>query len=260
MPLSGTDNLLWAAGLVGHLLLLGVLLGKGRARQFPFFTALILNSVLRTLLLKALVSNEEAYLLVYLVTNVMDCLLQLAVTYEIATHTFKPLGHWAKDTRKAILLLVGVSLAIGLGLTLLASPDRPTLLGDLVIKVNFFSSALQVELFLGMLALAATVGLPWKTHVARIAYGLGAYSLVGVLVGTGFTMYDKIEGMPGRGALIHTRQLLYLVCVGYWIVTLWQDAPQPRELPPQLRERLSVLNARVAYDLSKLRSGSRLDL
>lgn len=257
MLLTGTDNLLWAAGLLGHLCLLGVLLAKGRARQFPLFTALIVSNVLRTCLLKMLLKNQDLYLQAWLGANLLDCVLQLGVTYEVASHTFRPLGRWAPDTRNAILLLLGASLALGFALTLWASPAQGTALQSFVIRGNFFASALQTELFVGMLVLAATVGLPWKTHVARIAYGLGGFSLVGVLVGAAFSMYGKMDHMPERSAVIHTRQSLYMVCLLFWVVTLWREAPAPRELPPQLSQRLRALNARVAYDLYTLRSGRK---
>ena len=41
MPLSGADLLFWVAGFLGHIVLLGVLLGRRRATEFPRFTALI---------------------------------------------------------------------------------------------------------------------------------------------------------------------------------------------------------------------------
>lgn len=40
------------------------------------------------------------------------------------------------------------------------------------------------ELFVGMLSLSVTVGLPWKSHTTRIACGLGIYSGICVLIET----------------------------------------------------------------------------
>ncbi len=42
-----------------------------------------------------------------------------------------------------------------------------------------------------MMALSIDARLPWKTHVAKIAQGLGAYSLIGVLIETGHSYFGS---------------------------------------------------------------------
>ena len=125
MPLSNLDRLLWAVGLCGHLLLLGVLFGRRRAVRFPFFTTLIAASVLRTLTLFVVHRNSDAYALVYMGTDGLDVLLQLAVVYEVAWHTFRPLGRWAPDARRGMAVLIGGSLLIASLLTWLSAPGAP---------------------------------------------------------------------------------------------------------------------------------------
>ena len=46
-----TDHLIWAAGLLGHLLLLGVLFARKRVHRFPWFTLLIVLYLLRSIAL-----------------------------------------------------------------------------------------------------------------------------------------------------------------------------------------------------------------
>ena len=58
---------------------------------------------------------------------------------------------------------------------------------------NLFAAALQSELFVAMMALSIDARLPWKTHVAKIAQGLGAYSLLGVLIETGHSYFGVVE-------------------------------------------------------------------
>jgi hypothetical protein len=46
----------------------------------------------------------------------------------------------------------------------------------------------------------------------------------------------------------------YLICVMYWIVMLWRDAPAPRELPAEIRSQLVAFQRLLEYDLRKLRA------
>ena len=248
------DRLLWAAGFFGHLVLLGVLFRRRRAARFPAFTALIGASVLRTVILFSLINQEEAYGIAYLATAILDVTLQFAVVYEVASHVFRPLGRWAPDTRRGLLWLISISVAIALTLTWLAGPISDGWENAVLRKTTFFGSSLMAELFLGMVALSVTVGLPWKTHVARIAHGLGVFAIINTSLDAGHTLHGSVYGARVDPVLTLTRMLVYLGCVLYWIVTLWQEAPQPRELPAKMVAELQLLNARLAYDLYALRN------
>lgn len=256
MPVSGLDRLFWAAGFFGHLVLLAVLFRKDRARRFPFFTALIAFEVVRTVVL--FVEREHgtraAYLWTYLAVSLVDLSLQLAVAYEVASHVFRPMGRWATDVRSGLIWLGWGSLAVASGLTWLAAPSSPQWKFAALIKGNFFSASLLSELFLGMVVLSVTVGLPWRTHVARIAYGLGAFSVLDVLIEVAHTIYGGVYQANLGEVLTTTRKVLYLLVLGFWIVTLWQEAPETRELPEEMREQISRLQARLAYDLYTIRN------
>ena len=260
MILSDLDTLLWAAGLFGHVLLLGVLLGRHRAAQFPFFTAFIGGSVLRTLILIFLARHYVArtyFLSYWSLAILVDVALQSAVVYEAAGHVFRPLGHWAADARKGMTGLVFTSLLVAGVLTWLATPVSSFWQKSLVEKGNFFVSVLMSELFVGMVILSVTVGLPWRTHVARIAQGLGAYAILDLALEACHALYGRDYLAHVDVLLTDTGKILYLSCVVYWIVTLFQNAPAPRELPVAARQHLRELSARLTYDLYTLRSGRR---
>lgn len=253
MPLSGMDRSLWAAGLFGHVTLLSVLLARRRSARFPMFTALIATNIARTVLLYCLRDAEAAYRAAYVATHFLDTALQLAVVYEVARHVFRPGGRWAPDVHHTIFWLLWTSLAVASTLTLLAAPDAPGLESRLLLKSGFFSSALMSELFLGMVALSVTVGLPWRTHDARIAHGLGVFSLLDLAIEAVHTVHGGAGALNVQDVLTSARMIVYLGCLVYWIVTLWQEAPEPRDLPLKLIAELRLLNARVAYDLGTLR-------
>jgi hypothetical protein len=257
MHLTGLQLLFWTVGLLGHLLLLGVLLIRRRARQFPVFTTLIALDVVRTLVLYGvgLHGGKVAYFYTYWTLGAVDVTLQLGVAYELAAQVFRPLGKWAPDVHRSFLWLLSGSLAAAALLTLISQPARQDWVRSLILRGNFFSSVLMSQLFVGMIALSVTVGLPWKTYVARIAQGLGTYSVLEILIDTGHSYLSA--GSNIAFTLSQIRMIVYLLCLGYWIVMLWRDAPAPKELPEEMRRQLYLLQRRVEYDLQRLRALKR---
>ncbi len=257
MHLTGAILFFWAAGLTAHIVLFVVLLSRHRVRTFPAFTTLIAVNILNSIVLLevAVHGSKHAYFVAYFAFAILDLVLQLSVTYELASHVFCPTGTWARDIRKGFLMLVVGSIAIALALACLPSPPEKTILGMLLDRGNLFSSALQCELFVGMIAFSSTAGLPWNTHVARIAQGLGFYSLVELLVEAGHNIL--VRNTAAYSSMTYLRMSTYLLCASYWIVMLWLPAPAPQELPEEARRQLFTLQRRVEYDLRKLRALKR---
>jgi hypothetical protein len=185
-------------------------------------------------------------------------LIQLGVVYEIATHVFAPLGKWAPDVRHSFIRLAGGSLLIALVLMLLASPARVRVMETVVTRGMFFSSALMTELFVGLVVLSAGAGLPWKTDVARIAQGQGAYSLVCVIIDTSMSWLGWAHQANTIHLLSQIRITALLGVLAYWIVTLWQDAPEPREMPDSMRMQIFHLQRQVEYDLGRIRGWRKI--
>lgn len=256
MHLTGIDLLFWVAGFVAHIVLLLILWFRHRVATFPFFTSLIVSYVIRTIVLYfiALAGNKHAYLVAYLSLGSVDLTLQLCVVYEMASHVFRPLGNWAPDARISLAWIVLASIAIAAGLTWLSAiPPAHTLLRTILVRGNFFSAVLMAELFAGMIALSVTIRLPWKTHAARIAQGLGFYSFVCILIEAGHSYFGIDHNVRIAADLTYFRMLSYMICAGYWIVTLWLDAPVPKTLPKKMKEHLLTLQRLVEADLQRIR-------
>ena len=259
MHLTGIDYLLWAAGFLLEAVLLVILLWRRRARSFPFFTAWIAETIVTEVILYIIYryGTKQAYLVGYLWAGCIDLGLQLCVFYELASHVFRPVGRWAPDVRRSFAGIVGVSVIIAVGLTWLTTPPSRTWMRTLVIRGNFSSSVLMSELFVGMVVLSATVKLPWKTHVARISQGLGVYSVIGILTEAGHSLFGLDRAARMSTAFSYIRISSFLLCVGYWIVMLWREAPAPRPLPEEMRVQLVGLQRRVEWDLQKIRVWKR---
>jgi len=259
MHLTGLDLLFWAAGFGAHLVLLAVLVIRRRFKVFPIFTAFTFANVVRTaaLYLVQIYGTRFSYFFTYWSLAVLDTVLQLSVVYEMYSLTFRPLGRWAKDLHGAFVWLVTGSIAIAAGLTWLATPNAPLWMQVVMIKGSFFASACMSELFVGMVVLAVKSGLPWKTHVARISQGFGLYSIVDVLIEAGHSYFGLEHNSQAYTTLSHFRMTAYLLCVSWWIVMLWRNAPESRRLPDNMRGQLIQLQNMVYSDLEKIRARKR---
>jgi hypothetical protein len=256
MHLTGLDFFFWAVGFLENLGLLFVLWYRRLVKSFPFFTALATLSVIRTVVLYLVLNygTKESYFITYWSLAIIDTMLQLGIVYEIAGRVFRPVGVWAHDVRGSFIWMVGLSAIVALGLSWLASPPARTWMQSLVTKGTLFAAALMSELFVLMMALSISARLPWRTHVAKIAQGLGAYSLVSVLIETGHSYFGVGGEVRTFLALSHIRIAAYLTCVAYWAVMLWRAEQPSREMTQEMRERLFTLQRRVEYDLQNLRS------
>ena len=256
MPLTGLDLFFWAAGFVVNLGLLFVLWYRRRARVFPFFTALITVSAVKTVILYFVHQYGTIfdYRYTYLSLAFLDTMLQLCVVYEIASRVFRPLDVWAEDVRSSFVWLVSLSLLVAFALTWLASAPARTWMQNLTTRGNLFASSLLSELFVVMMALSVNAGLPWKTHVAKIAQGLGAFSLISVLVDTGHSYFGISREQPAFLLISHVRMAAYLGCVAYWMINLWPNEQPARMMTQEMRKKMFTLQMQVEYHLRDLRS------
>jgi hypothetical protein len=259
MRLTGLDFFFWAAGLPVNLGLLFVLWYRRRVQSFPFFTALIALSVVRTIVLYFVYTYEskQSYFYTYWSLVTLDTVLQICVVYEVASRVFRPLDAWARQLQGSFALLVTLSIAVAMGLSWLASPPARTWKQAFVTKGNLFSEALMSELFVAMMALAVSARIPWRTHVAKIAQGLGAYSLISMVIESGHTYFGVGGEMPLFIVLSRVRIAAYLACVGYWTINLWRAEQPSREMTGAMRQELFALQTWVDYHLKDMRSQNK---
>ncbi len=259
MQLTGLDRLFWALSFLENVALLAVLIGRRRVSTLPVFSTLIAANIFRTIVLYLTLhySTSHRYFYTYWTLAILDTALQLGLAYELTSHVFQPMAEWARDVRKSIFTMVGLSVLVAAGLTWLASPPTDKIKTAIVIRGDFFSSALMSELFVVMIALSVSFGLPWRTHVARVAQGYGTFALVGLVTDAAHNYFDPYNAHISYESISHLQRGTYVLCLGYWIVTLAMEEPEPRRMPERLHDELRLLQQRAASILSSLRaSGS----
>lgn len=262
MHLSGYVLAKWAFGFVDQLVLIAVLLIRRRYVRFPVFTASAFYGLARSITLFLIWRfvyhrTQHYYYYTQVWLGIVDEIIQLLVFYELASQVFCPSGEWAPDIRRAFLWLTGTSIVFAVLLAWLSTPPVIESIQSFVLRTNFLSSALMSELFVGILWLSTTAGLPWKTHVARIAQGVGAYSLACLILGTIINYLGFGRGTEAYRVIVEIRGDVGTVISLYWIATLWQEAPEPRQLPDAMRMQIYTLQRRVENDLIRIRNWRR---
>lgn len=251
MHLSGLDKFLWAAGFIPAVLLVVVLVVRGRWRQFPVLTAWMAFQVVRTVLLFWLYEHGAFhwYARVYLGGLWVDFALQLGVAIEIARIVLRPTGTWVHDA-KAWFAAVGLAGAVTAALLAWwVSPPAPTAMLAWRIRGNLFTSLVICELFVAMSFTANRLGLGWRNHVMAVGQGLTAWT--GVMVVT--TALQSFFGTQRLFVTLdHVREFAYTAATLWMIVQLWIPEPQRQPIDPGLHSYILALHRQVEYDLQRL--------
>jgi hypothetical protein len=247
-------QVLWTLTFAAQLVLLVVLLGRDRARRYPWFTAGIALAALR-LMAEILLAGRMATLpLQEILLPLADlaAVVGLLVLIELARRAFSGFRRMMRSLARPWQWLW---FAIVLGLWSVASsvvvgwgpwPARSnlaldTLLGKLRLmqllaqKGDLLVALLTVELGLLVVLFGRRFKAGWRSHAQMIAIGLStvAISLLALqatvmsIVRTAHTHsqqeYERIVGLVTN--LVNANKLVYLCALVWWIVWLWLDEP-----------------------------------
>jgi hypothetical protein len=216
-----TNHLIFAAGLLGHLLLLAVLFKRKRVARFPWFTLLIIFYVVRSVgLVAALrVSGHPAPLFASMIIDLTDVLLQCAVLAELSWNSLQPLGTIRRFTVPLLLVASGIVIVNRL------APPGHTTLRTILVLMHFLLSVLMVEWAIVLAFLLRSLRLSWRSHVAAISFGFGVYSAA-LLAGGGY--FTTAREMRDYVYFSFFRIIVYLLIVLFWSISLWFAEPGAR--------------------------------
>ena len=211
-----TNHLIWAAGLLGHLLLLAILFMRKRVARFPWFTLLIIFYVVRSVGLVAALrlSGHPAPLF-----PSMDILLQCAVLAELSWNSLEPLGGIRRFTVPLLLVASGILIVMRL------APSGHASLRTILVLLHFLLSVLMVEWAIVLAFLLRPLRLSWRSHVAAISFGFGVYSAA-LLAGGGY--FTTGREMRDYVFFSFFRIFVYLLILLFWSVSLWFAEPGSR--------------------------------
>ncbi len=256
MNLTILDNVLWAAGFLGHVALLLVLGVRGRWRTFPVFTSVTAYQAAVSLVLFAAsrLGGEHAYDVVYWTAAAGSFAFQIALIYEIASIVLRPTGTWVRDARRSFLLWSGTGVLVALGAAGAVTPSASSSLSTWEVRGVLFTSLLTCEVFLAMSAAANRLGLQWRSHVMALGQGLTVWALISLMSDAA---HIALGWNRDFAILDYLRMYSYLGALGFWIAAFWLPERQRAPLYPDMREYLVALHRRVQYDLDRLNASKK---
>ena len=235
---------LWTLTFAAHLVLLVVLLGRDRARHFPWFTTAIALVALRLISSRLLAGRLPQIELgeIFIVLADLSAIVGLIVVVELARRAFN------RAPRRLLLIWGIVALAIG-GVVLATwgtwpawktlKPSTPmAILGIMQLFAQKTGVLVDVTtVCLGFLVafFGSRYGTGWRGHAQRIAIGLSTASLAQLAVQIIWEIiakttvphsmeeYQRVVGL--REKLFNANSVVYLLVTIWWIACLWIDEP-----------------------------------
>jgi len=260
---SGIDQIFWLAEFFGELTLIAVLLHRREFRSFPIFLSYVGATLVEGPVLFWVFhhSSEHNYLRTYVVTSVIDDVLQLGLLIEIAYAVLLP-DH--RSWRRAVLagiafcLLLGISISCLLSFSGNSSPAGYKAVFGTLQTVNFIFSYTRLGLFAAIAAFSQMLGITWRNHVIRLAAGLAFYSAVSVVVQLSLSHLAAGNHVLYTNSyyLLQRIQVIgYLMALAFWVWSFLQkDAPR-KEFTPQMQRILVTISQAAHRDRVNLTRG-----
>lgn len=236
---------LWTLTFAAQLVLLTVLLGRERARRYPWFTASIAVNAL-SLLSEELLTGRMAKIPLQAIAGALaeiEAIVGLLVVLELTRLAFAGTSRrtWIVWTLALAALVGGALVALGpwpatwKDLAWDSVLGRLRLMQFLAQKTDLIASLFAVEL--GLLAALFGSGFKagWKSHTQRIAIGLGSFAAASLgaqlavqhIARTAqFHSRAEYERLVGRvNNLFSASEAVYVAVLVWWIACLWIDEP-----------------------------------
>jgi multidrug transporter EmrE-like cation transporter len=221
------DNVLWLTGFALNLGLLCVLLQKRRFQKFPWFTLLIAQDAVQTIVLFCVHRHPAINFYTYWSFEALDAILRLLVLYEVAHVLLAQCGMnlsaLARRYWSFLVVLVGVLVAFAL-----LTPSSPHLPVEIALRIGQMSS-ICVGGVISLLILATFFfGLRFRIHAQAVLYGLALYMFGKLWVHTLLLLLGDLQQWS---ALEVSLKPVYHLTLLIWIACLWFEELEVKPTP-----------------------------
>lgn len=252
MKFAVLDNVLWALSFAATVVLLAVLLLRGRWRQFPVFTAWMAFQTVYNIAMFVLYVRDDRswYIHVYWASLWLDFVLQACIVIELARIVLRPTETWVRDARRLFIAAGIGGAAVAAILTWWISPPN----GAFTIwnlRADLFTSLVICELFVAMSITANHLGLGWRNHVMAIGQGLTAWAGIATVS----SALQSYFGTHHYAVIDHLRIFAWIGAMAWISVQLWRPEPERLPLSEDLQKYILALHRKVEYDLRRLDAG-----
>ena len=237
-------QILWTLTFAALLVLLVVLLGRDRARRFPWFTASMALTAVRLLASRMLYDRIPQITMskIFLTLALVEALVTLLVAVEIARRAFAGASRRAWMIGTLCVLAVGALVLVAWGpwpawktLTAESSLALLRFIQLAAQKIGLFSNVLMIELGLLVVLLGSRFKAGWRSHTQQIAIGLSTAAIAQVAVRGIWqeialhaapqtqTEYERVMGIQDK--LYNANSAIFLAVLVWWIACLWINEP-----------------------------------
>jgi len=232
MNMGSWDNVLWLTGFALNLGLLCVLLHKRRFQKFPWFTLLIAQDAVQTIVLFGVHKYPRINFYTYWGFEALDALLRMLVLYEVARLLLAQCGMSISGVARrywsVIVVLVGVLFAFAW-----LTPSSPRLPVMLALRIGQMSSICVGGVTSLLILITFFFGLRFRIHAQAVLYGLALYMFGKLWVHTLLLLMGDLQHWS---ALEVSLKPVYHMTLLIWIAFLWFEEPEVR--PTQEMQRL----------------------
>jgi hypothetical protein len=252
-------QVIWTVTFAAYLVLLVVLLGRDRARRYPWFTASIVLLTLEMLGKRMLLGRLPQLTVAEIFLTIADLgvLLGLLVVAELARSAFAGMRRLNWIVGAVAMLAVGAGVLAVWGpwpawKTLTANSPLAVLgLMQLAAqKGELLVSVLTVEIGLLIVLFGRRFKAGWRSHTQQIAIGLSTAAIAELAkqgIYQAFVIasrahplnqadYERVIALVSR--IFNAKDVVYFAVLLWWIVCLWIDEPgveiaieAPAEIP-----------------------------
>lgn len=221
------DYVLWLTGFALNLGVLSVLLHKRRFQRFPWFTLLIAQDAVQTIVLFCVHDYPTINFYAYWGFEALDAVLRLMVLYEVAHVLLAQCGMSITGVARRYWSFFVVLAAVLAGAAWL-SPSSPYPTIKVALRIGQMS-ALCVGGLTSLLILATFFfGLRFRLHAQAVLYGLALYMFAKVWV---HTLLLLIGNLQQWAALEVSLKPVYHMTLLIWIACLWFEEPEVKASP-----------------------------
>jgi hypothetical protein len=241
-----TVQILWTLTFAALLVLLVVLLGRDRARRFPWFTASMVLTAVRLLASRMLFGRMPQLTTssIFLTLAAVEALVCLLVAIEIARRAFGGASRRAWITGTLALLAVGAGVLATWGpwpawKAITADSAMTVLrLTQLVAqKTSLLSDVLTVGVGLLVVLFGRRFNAGFRSHTQQIVIGLSTAAIAQMGV-RGIWQQIALHAAPQTQAeyehvlgiqekLYNANSVLFIAVLVWWIACLWINEPGP---------------------------------
>ncbi len=258
-------QILWTLTFAALLVLLVVLLGRDRARRFPWFTAgmaiMALRMVASRLLygkMAPIVSSE-----IFLALALVAAIIALLVVVEMARRAFSNASRVAWITSTLVLLAVGgVVLALWGPWTSAKTLFAGSTLGFLRLlqlvaqKAEMLAGLLVVQLGILVVLFGRRFHAGWRSHVQQIVIGLSTAAMgqlavraIWQVIAMHTTIHeqaDYLRVMALQEKFFNADSVVFVAALVWWIACLWIDEPGSKSAAGTLEQSAPAVDSASA--------------